>query len=210
MMIAISFILGVKNWSLNYIHDNNENGNVLLHFTSRSGEYMVSGAVGAAAERTNMGKYGMKSQHFSNSYSPFYRPQRSWGKLMFLHLSVVLSTRGEVCHTHPGQTRPWAVHAGIWSTSGWYTSYWNAILLCEFFLHLATSNTLQKFQWFLPYLRGFTMVVYEKILFEAYTNDQYIGTKIILHKYILFYGKPSYVGIFPVDLGMSLIFTDFQ
>ena len=35
-------------------------------------------------------------------------------------------------------------------------------------------------------------------------------TKILLHNYILYSGDASYVGIFPVDLGMSLIFTDFQ
>ena len=35
------------------------------------------------------------------------------------------------------------------------------------------------------YSRVFTMVVYEKIYFEAYTNDQYIWHKI-LHKYILY------------------------
>ena len=34
--------------------------------------------------------------------------------------------------------------------------------------------------------------------------------KIILHSYVSYYGQPSYVGIFPVDLGMPLIFTDFQ
>ena len=33
----------------------------------------------------------------------FYRPQRSWGKVMFLHVSVILFTGG-VCHTPPGQT----------------------------------------------------------------------------------------------------------
>ena len=36
-----------------------------------------------------------------------------------------------------------------------------------------------------------------------------IGSKIILHNYILDKGQPSYIGIFPVYLGMPLIFTDF-
>ena len=59
-----------------------------------------------------------------------YRPQWSCRKVMFLHLSVILSTGG-VCHTPradipPGQTSPCAVHAGIRSTSGRYASYWNA------------------------------------------------------------------------------------
>ena len=37
-----------------------------------------------------------------------------------------------------------------------------------------------------------------------------MGSKIILHNYILYEGELSYVGIFPVYLGMPLIFTDFQ
>ena len=44
-----------------------------------------------------------------------YRPQRSCGKVMFLHLSVILFTGGGgVCqipsrrHPPPGQTHPWA------------------------------------------------------------------------------------------------------
>ena len=35
----------------------------------------------------------------------FYRPQRSCGKVMFLHLSLILST-GVVWQTSPGQTHP--------------------------------------------------------------------------------------------------------
>ena len=32
----------------------------------------------------------------------------------------------------PGRYTPWqAVHAGIWSTSGWYTSYWNTFLFSD-------------------------------------------------------------------------------
>ena len=61
-------------------------------------------------------------------------------KVMFLHLSFC---SGGVSAIPPGQTHPspWAdtprgqtpptpcaVHAGIRSTSGWYASYWNAIL----------------------------------------------------------------------------------
>ena len=33
-----------------------------------------------------------------------YRPERSCGKVMFLHLSVIF--HGGVCHTSPGQTSP--------------------------------------------------------------------------------------------------------
>ena len=54
------------------------------------------------------------------------------------------------------------------------------------------------------------MVVYEKIYFEAYTNDEYIFyIKMILHNHILYKGELSYIGIFPVDLGIPLILTDF-
>ena len=77
--------------------------------------------------------------HQNNSY--IYRPQRSWGKVMFLHMSVILFTGG-VCpiacwDTPPReQTAPlgpgtpqrsacWEIRA----TSGQYASYWNAFLL---------------------------------------------------------------------------------
>ena len=94
-------------------------------------------------------------------FSGYYRPQRSWSKVIFLHLSVSHSVHRGFCHTplvqtppgqtpplgrplwadtpigrhHPGQTPPaWtptplcAVHAGMRSTSGQYTSCWNAYL----------------------------------------------------------------------------------
>ena len=35
-------------------------------------------------------------------------------------------------------------------------------------------------------------------------------TKIILHNYILYNGEPTYIGTYPVDSGIALIFTDFQ
>ena len=79
-----------------------------------------------------------------------YRPQRSYGKVMFLHLSVILFTGVSATptpgKTHPplgrhplgrhpppcghptGQTPPCTVHPGIRSTSGRYASYWNAYL----------------------------------------------------------------------------------
>ena len=87
-----------------------------------------------------------------------YRPQRSCGKVMFLHLSVILFTGGSATpsgqtprpsgghplrqtppgqtsprktspgQTTPGQTPPCPVHAGIRSTSG-YAFYWNVFLL---------------------------------------------------------------------------------
>ena len=73
---------------------------------------------------------------------------------MFLHMSVILSMGVSATHPlgrhlphpwadtptplgrhtphpcadTPGQTPPGVVHAGIWSTSGRYASYWNAFL----------------------------------------------------------------------------------
>ena len=38
---------------------------------------------------------------------------------------------------HPlEQTSPTTAHAGIWSTSGWYASYWNAYLFCHFVIQV--------------------------------------------------------------------------
>ena len=37
----------------------------------------------------------------------FYRPQRSWGKVMFLQVSVILLTGGEYLTHTPEQTTPW-------------------------------------------------------------------------------------------------------
>ena len=89
--------------------------------------------------------------------NPFLPPSRSCGRVMFLHLSVILFTGG-VSATHTpgpeadtpqadtpqadtpqppaqwmlGYTPPCTVHAGIWSTSGRYTFHWNAFLLFLF------------------------------------------------------------------------------
>ena len=71
-----------------------------------------------------------------------------WGKVIFLHLSVILFTGGGPWQVPPGQVHPLgryspradappsAVHAEILSTSGQYASYWNAFLLT-----LAVSRT---------------------------------------------------------------------
>ena len=40
-----------------------------------------------------------------------YRPQRSCGKVMLLHLSVILFTGGCACHAHPNHACPPATHA---------------------------------------------------------------------------------------------------
>ena len=120
---------------------------------------------------------------FSINDAPCYRPQRSWGKVMFLQASVILLTGGSTWHPrtssrhpprtwsrHPPRTRytspprtrytppgtrytpqdqvhpPEQVHPpgpgtpprrrACWeirSMSGWYASYWNAILSKRFF-----------------------------------------------------------------------------
>ena len=85
-------------------------------------------------------------------YRCYYRPQRSCGKVMFLHRSVILFTGGGVCPsacwntTLLGRHRPWAdtppvqcmlgytppLPSTCWDTHGyccgWYASYWNAFL----------------------------------------------------------------------------------
>ena len=38
--------------------------------------------------------------------SNFYRPQRSWGKVMFLHVSVILLTGGVSASVHAGIHHP--------------------------------------------------------------------------------------------------------
>ena len=67
-----------------------------------------------------------------------------WGKVIFLHLSVILFTVGGV----PGQVPPspgrytpgssacWEIRA----TSGRYASYWNALLFYIYFWHMGCNN----------------------------------------------------------------------
>ena len=73
----------------------------------------------------------------------FYRPQRSWGKVMFLQVCVILFTGGVPDQVHPpgpGTPPPDQAHPPrtrytppgtreIRSTRGRYASYWNAFLL---------------------------------------------------------------------------------
>ena len=58
-----------------------------------------------------------------------YLPQRSWGKVMFLHMSVILFTGGlpqcSLGYPPPGSSLCWEIR----TTSGRYASYWNAFLL---------------------------------------------------------------------------------
>ena len=95
-------------------------------------------------------------KHLFSPFLDFYRPQRSWDKAMFLHVSVILFTRGGLPHcmlgyippptgtrgrhppspgpgTTPGSRQPPPPPpSACWeirAKSGRYASYWNAILL---------------------------------------------------------------------------------
>ena len=64
---------------------------------------------------------------FSRSFCrvDFYRPQRTCGKVMFLHLCVILFTRGSLSRGNGSLSgRPPCT-----VTCGRYASYWNAFLL---------------------------------------------------------------------------------
>ena len=89
----------------------------------------------------------------------FYRPQRSWGKVMFLQVCVILFTGGEYLTrytprpgTSPGPGTPPRRRAcwEIRSMRGRYASYWNAILFVTEFAelsekHLGKSTLLLNF-----------------------------------------------------------------
>ena len=66
-----------------------------------------------------------------------YRPERSCGKVMFLHLSVILFTGGCLADTPLGRHAPLQADTPCWADtptqsdghcSGWYASYWYAFL----------------------------------------------------------------------------------
>ena len=76
-----------------------------------------------------------------------YRPQRNCGKVMFLHLSVILFTEGEwqtplgadpPRSRHPPRSACWEIRA----TSGRYASYWNAYLLSICMLMFIWEKTI--------------------------------------------------------------------
>ena len=84
----------------------------------------------------NTGLLNMIKRRFSiKKFTHLYRPQRSCGKVMFLHVSVILSTGGDGRQTPPGKTPPRQTHTP-WADppakdghcSGRYASYWNAFL----------------------------------------------------------------------------------
>ena len=65
-----------------------------------------------------------------------------WGKVIFLHLSVILFTGGVPGQVHPGISACWEIRA----TSGRYASYWNAFLFGIFF----AENCMKKWTGALP------------------------------------------------------------
>ena len=79
---------------------------------------------------------GIENENCLRCLSFITARKRSCGKVMFLHVSVILFTAGGgvVCHKHPplGRQPPCTVHGGIRSTSGRYASCWNAIFLWYF------------------------------------------------------------------------------
>ena len=73
-----------------------------------------------------------------NIHLPNYRPHRSCGKVMFLHLSVILSTGGVYPSMHLGRHPPADTPPGRHPPpadgycSRRYASYWNAFLFSYF------------------------------------------------------------------------------
>ena len=85
----------------------------------------------------------------------YYRPQRSWGKVIFSQASVILFT-GASASVHagmpPGKETPHKetpLHTACWvirSTSGRYASYWNAIL-CQIVVSHIFENKNKRSVW---------------------------------------------------------------
>ena len=73
-------------------------------------------------------------------------------------------------------------------------------ILSKFWLFRGNKKILTVF---------YNKVVYQSIYFGS-INNQCTWLKLYLHNYILYLREPTYVGTFPVYLGMSLIFTDFK
>ena len=109
-----------------------------------------------------LGTYG------KNRCVNIYRPQRSWGKVMFLQACVILFTGGVSASVHagilhpPGADIPWGADPPeqtppgsrhpprcracweIWSMCRWYASYWNAILFLCFFSWISVLLCMEK------------------------------------------------------------------
>ena len=61
---------------------------------------------------------GMHSCSFISSHNACYRPQRSWGKVMFLHVSVILFTGGGSRSLSQGVSIPEGGSRGVASGEG--------------------------------------------------------------------------------------------
>ena len=100
--------------------------------------------------RTSIPPYGWQADGLhSNGLLSCYRPQRSWGKVIFSQASVILFTGGggfclsafwdttpSRSGTPPGTRQAPPRSRAYWeirSTSGRYASYWNAILFHRLF-----------------------------------------------------------------------------
>ena len=98
--------------------------------------------------------------------SDVYRSQTVFATVMFSQVSVILSTGGGRSASregsasrgyasrrglHPGGSasgrgagRPIIRYYGIWSTSGWYASYWNAFLFYFGISYVSQLSTFRK------------------------------------------------------------------
>ena len=76
----------------------------------------------------------MKILHYCSGIVDNYRPQRSCGKVMFLHLPVILSTGGCVSQHALGETPPRQTPPADGYCSGRYASYWNTFLCGLYFI----------------------------------------------------------------------------
>ena len=143
-----------------------------------------------------------------------YHPQRSCGKVMFLHLSVILFTGGlpypsgqtPLADTLPGadtplgrhpwtDTSPCTVHDGIRSTSGRYASFWNAILLkhiwcresCPEFLGIPSRCFMDDTWEYISMLKVYFSVVDEFHFPHGLASKE----KLSLNLFLIFYTQRS-------------------
>ena len=109
----------------------------------------------------------------SDSSSCCYRPQRSCGKVMFLHLSVILFTGGgeflsgrPPLDRDPPRQRPPAPRT---VTSGRYASYWNAFLFTSVIKGTKINKQENSVSYFGKHFRQcfsvkfWTPIIYKKI-----------------------------------------------
>ena len=138
----------------------------------------------------------MKVQLQQYKQLDFYRPQRSCGMVMFLHVSVILSTGGGVSGRPPGQTppHPWADTLPWANTpppradtlpprdghcSGRYASYWNAFL---FFVNSFTIRSRKQYNGFVIPCKTHVDMVFltvRQVLLDKYSK---LGQGLVLDR----------------------------